>query len=52
METFTTARYEKVTQDRIVSLFEEDLGYIRLGDWHRRENNLWRKHCKFVPAVS
>ncbi len=30
---------EKKTQDRIVKLFQEKLGYTYLGDYHDRENN-------------
>ena len=30
---------EKVTQKRIIKLFEEELGYVYLGDWQDRENN-------------
>jgi type I restriction enzyme R subunit len=30
---------ERVTQDRVVKLFQEELGYTYLGDWQERENN-------------
>ncbi len=30
---------EKVTQERIIALFRDDLGYTYLGDWTERENN-------------
>lgn len=30
---------ERKTQDRIVKLFSDKLGYIYLGNWHNRENN-------------
>lgn len=30
---------ERATQDRIVKLFKDELGYIYLGDWTERENN-------------
>lgn len=30
---------ERATQDRIVKLFRDELGYIYLGDWTERENN-------------
>lgn len=34
-----TPRNERQTQERIIQLFRDDLGYTYLGDWHRRENN-------------
>lgn len=30
---------ERKTQDRVVKLFSEKLGYTYLGNWHERENN-------------
>lgn len=30
---------ERKTQDRIVKLFSDKLGYTYLGNWHKRENN-------------
>ncbi len=30
---------ERATQDRIVQLFQKDLGYRYIGNWHERENN-------------
>lgn len=30
---------ERATQDRIIKLFREELGYSYLGDWHEREGN-------------
>ncbi len=30
---------ERATQNRIVKLFEQELGYRYLGDWHQRDNN-------------
>ena len=35
----TVGQRERATQDRIVSLFQEDLGYRYLGDWQDREGN-------------
>jgi len=30
---------ERVTQDRVVKFFQEELNYEYLGDWHERKNN-------------
>ena len=30
---------EYATQQRVIQLFKEELGYDYLGDWHHRENN-------------
>jgi type I restriction enzyme R subunit len=34
-----TAKPERVTQNRVVKLFQEQLGYIYLGNWQDRPNN-------------
>ena len=34
----TVGQIEKKTQQRVVKLFTESLGYTYLGDWHEREN--------------
>lgn len=34
-----TIRPERVTQNRVIQLFEEELGYSNLGNWEHRENN-------------
>lgn len=45
---------EKATQDRVVKLFQEQLGYYYLGDWEERQGNssieqsLLAKHLKFA----
>lgn len=35
----TTARSERITQNRVAKLFSEALGYTHLGEWSKRENN-------------
>lgn len=35
----TVGQIEKKTQQRVVTLFREQLGYDYLGDWTDRENN-------------
>ncbi len=30
---------ERITQNRVVKLFKEELGYTYLGDWQEREGN-------------
>ena len=32
-------QYERKTQDRIINLFQQQLGYRYLGNWEYRENN-------------
>jgi len=39
MQTSTVGQIEKKTQQRVVKLFREQLGYDYLGDWIDRENN-------------
>lgn len=35
----TVGQKERVTQNRVIKLFEEQLGYDYLGNWEERENN-------------
>ncbi len=51
---------ERKTQNRVVTLFQKQLGYDYLGNWHDRENNsnideeLLRRHIvkrKYSPAL-
>ena len=35
----TIGKPEEVTQNRIIKLFQDDLGYTYLGDWEYRDNN-------------
>ncbi len=35
----TVGQIEKKTQERVVALFRDTLGYIDLGDWTDRPNN-------------
>ena len=35
----TVGQIERLTQDRVVSLFQNQLGYEYLGNWEDRENN-------------
>lgn len=30
---------ERITQNRVIELFQKQLGYTYLGNWHKRENN-------------
>jgi len=30
---------ERITQNRVVQLFQQELGYTYLSDWQERENN-------------
>lgn len=30
---------ERITQERVVKFFQEELNYDYLGDWHERNNN-------------
>ena len=30
---------ERITQNRVVKFFQEELGYTYLGNWEERENN-------------
>lgn len=35
----TVGQKERLTQQRIIQLFQDDLQYTSLGDWHEREDN-------------
>ena len=35
----TVGQWERITQNRVVKLFQEHLGYTYLGNWEDRENN-------------
>ena len=35
----TVGQIERTTQERVVTLFREQLGYEYLGDWTEREDN-------------
>jgi len=39
METINIGEIERKTQNRLVKLFQEKLGYTYLGNWEERENN-------------
>ena len=39
METINIGQIERRTQNRLVKLFQEKLGYTYLGNWEERENN-------------
>lgn len=35
----TVGQIERITQNRVVNLFREQLGYTYLGNWETRDNN-------------
>lgn len=41
---------ERLTQDRVVKFFREELDYDYLGDWQDREGNRILKQCIFVAG--
>ncbi len=56
----TVGQIEKQTQDRVVALFRDTLGYTDLGDWRDRDNNrniepallrAWLKRQKYASAL-
>jgi len=47
----TVGQKEKKTQQRVVKLFRERLGYDDLGDWTDREDNSNKKTVDFLQKV-
>jgi hypothetical protein len=41
---------ERITQNSIIKLFAEQLGYTLYGDWKERSNTMYRIYCS--PRIS
>jgi type I restriction enzyme R subunit len=35
----TVGQIERITQNRVINLFQQQLGYTYLGNWETRDNN-------------
>lgn len=45
----TVGPKERITQQRVVRLFQDDLKYAYLGDWNEREDNRNVEESLFKP---
>lgn len=46
----TVGQIERITQNRMVELFKDQLGYRYLGNWEDRENNSNIEKNNFTPV--